>query len=192
MKKLLFNPFATQPDNKLLVAGLLSVVTGSILGWLFNARFDGVLDLHFVPETLWWHPFADNAINVFSAVTLLFIAGKIINRKTRITDVLSVVLLARTPLYLYTFANINSYTYNATEVLLQAKDNIYALSPTLLIIQLVSALVVLALVFWYMALLYNGFRVATNLKKGSQIAGYIATVLIAEILSKILISVLPY
>lgn len=192
MKKLLFNPFATQTDNQLLLAGLFSVVTGSLLGWLFNARYDGVLDLHFVPETLWWHPFADNVVNVFSAVTLLFIAGKIINRKTRITDVLSVVLLARTPLYLYTFANINSYTYNATGALLQAKDNLYALSPTLLIIQLVSALVVLALVFWYMALMYNGFRVATNLKKGSQIAGYIATVIIAEILSKILISVLPY
>lgn len=192
MKKLLFNPFATQPDNKLLWAGLFSVIGGSLLGWFFNARFDGVLDLHFVPETTWWQPFADNAINVFSAVALLFIAGKIVNRKTRITDLLSVVLVARTPLYLYTLANINNYTYNATNVLLQAKDNIYALSPTLLITQFISSLVVLALIVWYMALLYNGYKVATNLKKGSQVAGYIATVLIAEILSKILISVLPY
>ena len=47
MKTLLFKPFERYSETVLLVVGLIMLGAGMLVGTIFNARFDGVLDLHF-------------------------------------------------------------------------------------------------------------------------------------------------
>ena len=47
MKKLLLNPFEKNPETRLFIFGLAVTAIGSYLAYIFNGRYDGVIDLHF-------------------------------------------------------------------------------------------------------------------------------------------------
>lgn len=191
MKKL-YNPFETVSENRLLILGIAFTIMGSLTGWLFNARYDGVLDMHLDKPVELWQPFTDNIINIFSLTTLLLIAGKIVNRKTRFIDILIATLIARAPFYILPLTNIGGKMEESSERLLEAATNVGKMLPEDLAYASVMGLVSIFILVWAMALLYNGYRVATNLKKTSQILGYIGIVIAAEIISKIIISIIPY
>ena len=97
MKLVLFNPFEKFSASKLLVFGIIATLIGSYLGYVFNGRFDGVIDLHFNEETTLVQPFVDNAVNILCLSLSLFVVGRIINKKTRFIDVLIPAMIARIP-----------------------------------------------------------------------------------------------
>ena len=47
MKSLLFNPFEKYTEKRLIGAGLIFMLLGSLLASYTMSNFDGVLDLHF-------------------------------------------------------------------------------------------------------------------------------------------------
>jgi len=191
MKTILFNPFEKYTENKLFAFGVLITLAGSYLGYLFQGRFDGVVDLHFVPSTTLFEPLIDNLINIVALFLLLFILGKYINNKTRAIDILTPVLIARFPFYLLTFSNYQNYISGVSEKLiaslnLQNKPTELDIATSDMVITLLFALISILFLIWFVILLFNGFKVATNSRGIKNNLLFAGAIILAEILSKII------
>lgn len=195
--KALLDPFERYAEKTLLTAGFAAMLAGSLLAYLFNGRYDGVLDLHFFRQVEWIEPFADNIINTACLLLPLFIAGRIINGRTRVVDVLAAILIARIPYYILPVFNANNYLSNMTDRLLQQlgeKSAVPGLAAADLDISflgvaviLIFALVSIVAMIWMIVILFRGFRTATNLKTNGHKVLFALAIIVAEMLSKIII-----
>lgn len=190
MKKIFVNPFEKYAATTLLIVGLCAMVMGWLAGYYFNARFDGVIDLHFVAQTELHEPLADLVISVMMTAIVLFIIGRYINSKTRFIDLLNASLIGKIPFYVLTVFNWNGMIFKSTEQLMKSvQENVLAppdtatLLPILAFSLVALAALVLAIVLWY-----NGYKVAANAKGNKSVFRFVAALLMAEILSKVFIS----
>ncbi|WP_051224109.1 hypothetical protein [Flavobacterium tegetincola] len=191
MKKILFNPFEQFSERPLILFGIAATIVLSMTGAFFNARFDGVLDLHFSMPTFFSNTLTDNAINIALLSLTLFALGKIRNNKTRFIDFFSASLIARIPYYFLPFFNWNNYIYNETEKLIQQFLTVQpGAIPEFDTIQMgilaLFAIVSLVFLAWFIYLLYQGYKVATNAKGAVEVVLFGVTIIVAEVLSKII------
>jgi hypothetical protein len=190
MKSLLFKPFEKFSETRLLAFGIVSTLIGTYLGFLCSVRFDGVLDMHIVPEIQIGESIMDSIVNIGSLFLLLFVVAKIINKKTRVIDIITTALVARTPLYVLALSNLNSTLRKANEAILESAttESFYKILPSDVVVIVIFALISILLLIWYVALLYNGYKVACNAKGKTHVLFFILALLMAEVLSKILIN----
>lgn len=191
--KILLNPFEKYSEKTLLLFGITLTLLGSFTGYLMNARFDGIIDMHIVKNTVWFEPLVDNLLNTLTLFIVFFAFGKTINPKTRAVDLLTVSLISRIPIYLISLANIGGVIGRATQNILTGIDFDNLQNPPQFEMQdmaviLVFALFSIALLIWTIALLWNGFRVATNTKGTRNIVIFVFLFILAYVVSKILIS----
>lgn len=189
MKTILFNPFQKYSEKQLFLFGWFLAITAAVLSLFFNGRFDGIIDLHFVEKTSIITASLDIVICTGILSLLLFIIGKMINKKTRFIDVLVASLIAKIPFYFLLFFNINNKMYLVSQKLmdsiLQKKDfNIETFDMSLLVFSGIATFICL---IWSMILLFNGFKTATNIKETKHILLFIVSVITAEVLSKIIL-----
>ncbi len=189
MKILLFKPFERYSEKTLLLVGSIFTLIGSFLAYTFSFRFDGVIDLHLASKVMFYQTLLDNLINIFCLVLFLYISTKYINRKTRLIDILTTSMVARIPLYLLPFFNMNGLIDKAKEDIMQfANPELINQIPFLnLFLIIVFAIIAILFLVWYVSLLFNGFKVASNAKGTVPIILFSISLLLAEILSKFLI-----
>lgn len=191
MIQLLFKPFEKYSEAKILTFGITATVFGLIIGFYFNARFDGVLDVHFAKEVSIIESLKDFIIVLFCLTFSLFNISKYLNRKTRFIDVLSVSIVARVPIYLLSIFNFNDSMSSISEKLLeqlaQGKGGLSGISGAEIVLLLISGIVSLIFTIWYVSLLFNGYKVASNAKGGKAIVLFSISIILAEILSKVLV-----
>lgn len=193
MKELLFKPFEKYSENKLLLVGIVFSVIGLFIGDYFNASFDGVLDLHFEGEISLLTSFIYWIIDIGCILLTLYLAAKMINQKTRMIDLFGTVLIARIPLVLLPLFNIGNKAFLIGEELIKSVDPIKNNTPHLIfdagsvIFLATMSIVLIAMIVWYVALLFNGYKTASNAKGTKSIVLFILAILIAEIGSKLLI-----
>jgi hypothetical protein len=192
MNKIIYNPFEKFSEVQLFASGLALAIGGSLLGFLFHSRFDGILDVHPDPGVLIHQPFIDNAINTVSLFLLLLLLGYIVNKKTRAIDILNTSLIARSPFYLLAIGNSNDF-FSKLEAKINPGNpldvNFTALDFTIIT---VFSIFSIAFLVWFAALLYNGFKTATNVKAISHKIAFGFAIILAEVLSKIIMSLLNY
>jgi hypothetical protein len=188
--KIIFNPFEKFRENQLLTVGAVGTVIGSLLGFLFNGRFDGILDLHFVAEVEWYVPFVDNIINILVASLVFFLLGYLLNKKTRFVDCLAFSLIARVPLYLLTLFNAGGTMFSVGDKVAKniGTNPLEILEKSEIIIMSVFGIMSILIMVWHIALLYNGFRVSTNGKGVKAVLLFIVAIIVAEIVSKVIIT----
>lgn len=189
MKTVIFKPFERYSEKTLLVAGTIAALAGILLAWMFGARFDGVLDLHYTRKQPFWVVAGDQLLNGISLLLFLIPVTKWINRKTRIIDVVNAFLISRIPLYFLTFGNVGAILSNAgekmkTAALQQQAISLNGMEWTFLI---VFGLLAILMIVWSVTLLYNGYKVASNAKGARPIILFVLSLLFAEIVSKVLI-----
>ena len=181
MKKIL-NPIKYFQDKKLLTINLLLFCLGTFLAIVFNVRFDGVLDVHFFETKKPILNMTDNIINIIILTIMLFVTGKIINRKTRMIDCLNTAFYARIPIYFLCFTNIGGISFNINNAVLlgtiQTIQYVY-----LIFLALISILGIIASVI----ILFQGFKVASNAKKSKHYVYFFIGLVIAEIVSGIIL-----
>lgn len=188
--KQLYNPFELYSERQLVIFGLVMTLIGSFLGYSFNGRFDGIIDFHLLESVTFFEVVLDNFFNAVLLTMLLFINGKIINSKTRFVDVLNASLLARIPFYILPFFNFNNVMYdvsNRTYDIMVARSFNAISTPDLILLMLFSFVAICTLI-WFSVLLWNGFKVATNAKGIKNIILFIFTILVAEVVSKYIIT----
>lgn len=191
MKNKLKHPFESLQETQLLSIGLLFLVLFSIIAYYTNARFDGVLDLHFVPSISLHQPLMDNIANTISLSLFLFILAKYVNKRSRLIDIIAIALISRIPLYFGVVFNIGQISTETTNHLMEHisdPEQIFNLPALNLTVLALSSLFALAAMFLVCYLVYKGFKIATNAKKKSHILLLIPSVIFAEILSKFLVT----
>ncbi len=122
-------------------------------------------------------------------VLFLYISTKYINKKTRLIDILNTAIVARVPFYLLPFFNINGVIEKASEDIIQFANPelISQISSSNLFIIIVFGIITILFLVWYISLLFNGFKVASNAKGKNPIILFVISLLLAEVLSKFLI-----
>lgn len=190
--KILFNPFEKYSEKTLLIFGIVATLLGSFLGYLMNARFDGIVDMHLVREVQFQTILIDNIINTLVLFILFFVFGKIVNSKTRAIDILNVSLICRIPMYLVALGNIGGYLERATQNMIDGIDldnlqNIPQFELLDLTVILIFAILSIGFLVWMIVLFWKGFKTATNTKGIRDIIIFIVLFILAEVLSKYLI-----
>lgn len=189
---LLLNPFSKFTEKELLTFGLLIVVLGSILANVIGVTFDGVIDVHMQSKMTLLQSLKENTIIILLLTILLFCLGKIINSKTRLIDILNSVLIFRIPFFLSALLMAIPAVKKLEEELLKNVQTMSALDlkTTDLVILLFLTAALIVLLIYSISLLYNGFKTATNVKQVNHKVLFGITLLTAEILSKIILSIL--
>jgi len=173
MKQQLFNPFIRLAGGKALLLGLLGLLLTSVVALLSQTHFNGVLDVHKMPDAanhIYALYFIESGV-VWVVCTLMFyLAGLIFSSSSiRIIDVAGTMALARWPLI---FAAVIGFFYHYapfTRDLGQLRG------------ALIGALLTMPFTIWMVALMYNAFTVCCNIKGGRNIMVFIVTLLLAEV-----------
>ncbi len=186
--KTVFNPFSKFSERTLLIAGLIIFIAGVFIATYCGVVFDGVLDVH-VSQ----YSFMQNAlillINTVSVFIPLFLLGKIINKRTRAIDILNTSLVSRLPLHVLGLFTNNSSMDTVNEKIIKSIDQPQNIDFTVTEMAILSGFTIagLLLLTYFIILLVNGFRTATNTKKWYHFLLFAVTVIIAEIISKSLV-----
>ena len=190
MKKYLINPFEIYHDKKIFIWGIVLNLIGALLCFQFNMKFIGFLKLDFVSHITFLQALLQIVMIIFSLSILLFIVGKIVNPKTRIIDILNSILLAIIPFYLLTFFNISDFIFDGLAklkslILTQKLENIPIYDLPVIVVFSIFTIVIL---IWSIIILYQGFKTATNSKEVKHKVYFGVAVILADVMSRFLIS----
>lgn len=193
IKSLLFRPFQYIAGGQSLIIGIIFLLILSFAGFLTNTYFDGVLDIHFgcleTPSSFWVH-----FICVFASwlilSLLMYLTAFILNRKTRIVDMFGTLAMAKTPYLLAALVGLIPSLHICFEGLsiTMDREELQILMSTLLAPALISMVVIIPIIIWYIVLLYNAFSVSSNLKGSKGTIAFTIALIISELIS---IFVLP-
>jgi len=187
MNRRIYTLFENISSRNQLILGIFITIAGSLLGYGLHLRYFGAFKITTLsPKAPFYMPLLDNMLIILITLLCLFLAGLLINRRTRALDILNAILISRGPLYLGCLFNINGFMMAQSALLLAqvSKGKDAALSmpiwPMLLMSSGLTLLSVLSI--W---LLFAGFKTATN-GKGAKVIwlfvlGLIATLLVVNL-----------
>lgn len=180
----LFTPFNHIAGKKALIWGGLFLLLGSASAHIGNARYDGAIDLHFVETSTAMDAFFDQIINILALTTSFYVAARLsAAHNTRLIDIAGTMLLAKAPYTIMPLLNINGFMYNTSMSILDGEQPSNSDITSIIII----SLPIIIFSIWSIALMVNAYKVSTNLKGNRMIIGFIAALISAEVVSKLLI-----
>lgn len=170
MLKFLLNPFENSTDRKLLIFGCSVFVIMVLLSWHWNILADGIVQLHNNTGLPLWKVFLNTSMNIILLSMLMFLIAKLIYTKSRLIDVLSVVLVANFAQMMVMLLLFNPYMQGIMkplETAILGGDLTLKTVPqiNLVIISIVGILAI-ALLYYFFHLLVLGMKIAMNSKKG--------------------------
>lgn len=190
--QIILNPFIKFSEKQLLVVGIISAITGSLLASIIGVTYDGLIDVHLHHEMTFIVSLKENSIVIILITLLLFAFGKTINTKTRFVDILNSCLLFRIPLYISTLLTSIPVIKKIEEEVMKNINSLdkINLQTTDLIGILVISILSIALLIYAITLLFQGFKTATNAKKVVHYIVFGILILVGEVISKIVLSLI--
>jgi len=188
---LLFNPFKRVNGWKALWLGLGAMVVASLIGWLGNTHFDGVLDVHTgAAASLWFHV-AESLIDWLAMAIILLGGGVLATRRWgKAMDLAGAQALARAPMILAVLPPLlPPFRRQAERYAAGTLGNLPGIQggPVDMVIFWAGTLVIVAAVVWMVALMWKGFGLAYRAKGNWAVISFIAAIVLAEALSKFII-----
>ena len=180
----LFSPFQYVAGGAALLWGLVAMALSGWLAWRGGNVFDGVINFHARPLPLSTSLLACG-IDWLCAALALFVIGKLISRTSfRALDLFATQALARWPLLLAAAAALAPGFTRATGaiVTLALGGKPHLTSGDLAVFVAVSLVMIVAFI-WAVALMYQSFRTCCNVRGVSAVVGFVAGLLIAQVLS---------
>lgn len=183
------NPFDKFSERSIFIFGILAAIIGSYITFFCGATYDGLIEVHLNPETTFLIALKENSLHVVLVTVLLFVFGKIINKRTRFIDILNAGLLFRVPFYLMSLLMIFPFLQSIDDEIKKNPEAVGKLSfkPFDLVMIILITCFLIALLVYSIALLFNGFKTATNAKKPLHYVVFGVIILFAEILSRIIL-----
>jgi len=186
MKTWLFNPFKFIAGNRALLLGIGVMLLSAIVCSLETIHLDGVLDVHKGREAPSYFYFIEPLIDWLCLVIPLYIFGKSFSVSAiRFIDVAGTSALARYPMFFVVLLCMLSPNLPTDE---QKILNTIQTNPHVLMQLTVIGILVIPFIVWTVALMYNAYSLSANLKGPKAVWSFIASVVIAEILSKVIIN----
>ena len=196
MKKWLFYPFEFIAGWTALFIGLVVILITAIVAYYGHIHLDGVLDLHEGQAASFATYLLEGAINWLTLFLFTYLAGLFFSGSSfRVMDVLGTQALARFPFLISCFVSLICFdekilNYFTFRLLRQGEAVILT---TLDLIRFgVMILVDLILVIWTIVLMYRAYSISCNVKGNKGIFSFAAALVLAEVLSKILLTYFVY
>lgn len=192
-RNFLLNPFEKIAGEQALLYGLIIMLVSALLSILFNARFDGILDLHFTNVSPGWKvALLDQGVNIVSLFIAFFIVARLFGAKhTRWIDIIGTFALARAPYMMLPLLNFNNKLggYGERVFELISSTNYEDLNPAdFFEWWMIPYFLILFLgLVWMIILYFQAFKISTNLKGNQLIFAFIIGIFAAELISKLLI-----
>jgi hypothetical protein len=192
LSRWLFNPFYYLAGVKAMAIGIVIILISGVLAFFGNSRFDGLLDFHTAPvRSPFWHCLSDGIISWLLLSTLLLVAGKIVSKsRVRVIDVFGTQALARAP---YLFLALASVIPGVASRALRFGMSIAAnqavfdgFSMDILAFSFII-IITIAMTIWMIILMYRAFAVSCNVSGSRAISAFIVSLLIGELVSKIIL-----
>jgi hypothetical protein len=170
-----FNPFSKFSEKQLLAIGILSFIVNSVVCFYTSTKMDSIFHFSPQPDLLLASAFIYVTISTVTATLFLFLLALLFNKKTRFVDIVNTVLLSQAPNFLVLlcikFSGLETMakTVNTSNEAVPPLDfNTIAIVPFI-----IGIILMLTLIVYGFVLIYNGFKTATNLKKGLHIGLFI-------------------
>lgn len=178
MNTWLFRPFTYIAGGKALLTGWLIMLLTSVVAYFSRTHFDGAIDAHASFLTLPYYVYLLETLIAWGSVVACCYAAAVIFARTsfRFVDLAGTTALARTPMLGFALLNF------VMPPVSMASD----ITPMVLALSLLG----LPFLIWTLILLYQAFSVSTNMKGNKAILIFIGALLVAEVLSKVLITYL--
>jgi hypothetical protein len=195
LSQILFHPFLRIAGATSLALGLAAIVLTALIGAGQGLHFDGVLDTHVGKSGPWWLFVTEGLIDWLSLAVLMLFAGRIISKTAfRGIDLLGTQALARWPTVLTALACLAPGFHRFSDVLTKSiiglkpgqVPQLPHAGPDAVVFGLVT-LFMLACNVWMVALMWRSFSHCCNLRGGKAVGIFVITLLLAELLSKVLI-----
>lgn len=199
LSQFLFHPFHRVAGMSSLLLGLAAILLAGGIGFRQNLHFDGVLDAHVGGKTPLWVALAEGLINWLSLTVLLLIAGKSLSKTAfRVIDLMGTQALARWPMLLVSLGCLAPGFHRYTDALVMSLQTIKPGATTFALppmgwdgfVFAIVTIVMLACTVWMVALMWKSFSHCCNLRGGKAVGAFAVSLLLAEILSKMLIGFL--
>jgi len=185
LKLIFVNPFEKIAGFTALGFGLQFILLPAMLGSELGVYFDGALDCHLTGNSYSiWIALGMLSIGIASIIVMFLLAGVIFSKNFRVIDVIGTTTLAKAP---FIFLALIGFI-PLPEILLDPKvivENPYSIFSFSLI---AIILLTIPITIWFIALLYNAFKVSLNIRKNLRVVVFILALILAEILSKVLIN----
>lgn len=176
MTQALFNPFLRIAGTKALLIGLITLLVTAVIAYYSHCHFDGAIDAHIGTITpMWFYP-AEALIDWLCLTLLFYISGIIFSQSAiRFIDVAGTMALARWPMI---FIALLAF------IPVVQPQNIHDVNASIIIF----GFTLLIFTIWMIALMYNAYTVSCNIKGSKATISFIATLICAEIISKLIIT----
>ncbi len=188
MKTWLFNPFKYIAGGKSLLLGIAGMLITSIACYFGAIHLDGIIDMHKSATINFSALLIEPALDWLSFAVTLYIFGRMLSvSSVRFIDVAGTTALARYPLF---FAAIITIFFIPDIKTPQEVLNAIQTNPDLIVKLAIMGLAVLPFIIWTVALMFNAYSVSTNLKGTKAVWSFIVSLFIAEVFSKVLLTLL--
>lgn len=174
------HPLERLPATQALVATGALALAQLAVALLLYVRFDGALDVHpTLAPVSWASALLDLGVSLPLLAVVFLIASRLVGRQGRWIDCLNAAGIARLPLII-----AGAMAGAIRGALFGAKAG----EPSLLVI--VFSVLSLVWLAWFLTLLVTGLRAVSGLRGAKLALTSIGTILVAEVASKALLSVL--
>ncbi|WP_293884693.1 YIP1 family protein [Sphingobacterium sp. UBA1498] len=170
VKQILLNPFAEFMEWKLFFVGVFGFLLSSYFIYLSGQQFNGFMHFYQPEMTVsLWAVMRVHAYMVLAPFTLLYAIGTLLNRKTRIIDVMNVILIMPFPLYLALFLgkllNQDKFSDEVLKAVQSGDHTLEGVDKTEMLFFGMFGIISLLMLFYQFYLLVKGMNVAVNNKK---------------------------
>ncbi len=172
--KLLYNPFEWIAGWKAFGIGIIIVCATVIIGHFSNTYFIGVQIKH-IPNISLPMAFLLQAIGLCATIIIMYLISLISAKNVRFQDILGTVTLSRYPFLLAAFAGFLVRPQIIDSILEGTLTDVFS------IIQFsIAGLIMMLILVWGVALLYNAFKVSTNIKGPKSVFLFILIFVLSE------------
>ena len=183
--KTFFNPFSRYNEKALLLFGVFSFFIVTTLCYFFQMKMDGLLHFGSTENDTWWKIAVQNAFVFGSAFVVLWILAFFYNAKTRVIDVANTVLVS-------SVANVFVILFSGIPFFNKIPEKLSTVPPekimehkTELMIVLLTSLFIIPFAIYSVVLLYNGFKIATNMKSWQKITLFFVVIFLLNLITQL-------
>lgn len=171
------NPFDTLSSRWLWTIAVLTAGLSVVVAAASRVRFDGALDMHVIAQPPPWRAVALDQLVAWPLTALvLWLVGLAFARQSRLLDFLAFVGAARAPLLLTACIAAPLLAPLAGSPAREQQSAV-----------LLSAVVLIPFLVWFIALLVGAVRTASGTKGGRLAAAVITGLIAAETISKVVL-----
>ncbi|HEX7868502.1 MAG TPA: YIP1 family protein [Chryseobacterium sp.] len=186
--KTIFNPFEKFDEKILLVIGIIFFILTIPLCYFTESCFISIYRIAPFKATHLYDLIIPTFISFAAMIAVLFLLGKIFYRKTRIIDIANAVLISQIPLIILIPFEKFDFIKQSIETVTNYQSHPTEIFPFVdFSVMILFTIANIGCLIYSVAIFYNGFKTATNIKKWQQTVIFcivtFLTVMICQILN---------